>query len=298
MLEKNTLTEQISNAYFSTDYRVFTQSGILHLHAQGDSVELKQLLAKHGVQSAAFITAYNPKSQPTSRDENELRQVQLVQEVAPYWQYLEGEGADKNGEWPPEPSLLILGISLVEARKLARKYCQYAFLFSNENGRTKPIAACPEDQAMLIHPLQRMVNELNIILGATKVTNEELQEESNKQRMHVTFVPRSPSLPEFTCDYDRPLSPAGEALLDYLNESGYVCPVSEAWYALWRKLPSKAREINRPSPPPHPKIWDQFHDMKKRELFIKYILWADQTEGMTDFAIRVRNLAPEQWIQS
>lgn len=67
--------------------------------------------------------------------------------------YVAGEGRDPTGEWPAEPSLLVLGIKLSDGDHLARKYRQNAFVWvGNTVGLPslklmRPLQV-PDDQAL------------------------------------------------------------------------------------------------------------------------------------------------------
>jgi len=151
-----TITKELSEAYFTSKYVVSCGHGKIILPACGDSADLRALLQKHNTNSCAFITAYNPESIDTDLEINETNQMKLLSEVSTNWDYYQGYGVDQNEQREPEPSLLILGISLDEARKLSHRYHQNAFLFGRVTGRTELIATNPEDQSDLVHPLQKI----------------------------------------------------------------------------------------------------------------------------------------------
>ena len=124
------ITEKQSEAYFYTDYRVFTPEGVMVLPALGaEYFNMGKLLNKFGVSTAAFITAYNPGSVQVDDAINASRQDELKKEVSAKWQFFEGEGVAREGGWPPEPSIFVLGIKLDDARVLGLKYGQLAILF-------------------------------------------------------------------------------------------------------------------------------------------------------------------------
>jgi hypothetical protein len=129
-------------------------------YAAGDG--LREIHRKHAVNSSAFLTAYNPFSGQRRPLENAEAQSELVLEVSKRWAFLYGEGSDIDGKWPPEPSILILGITLEEARGLAKKYQQNAFLFGNEKGLSCLIATSPEEQTQFDLLLKRRDAKLNI----------------------------------------------------------------------------------------------------------------------------------------
>jgi len=122
----NKITEEKADAYFAAGYRAFTQTGEIQLPACG----------KAKVQRAALITAYNPFGQQVLPELNQSNQAQLIVEVESRWNYLPAEGYDPSGQWPAEPSLLVLGISLEDALELGQKYKQHAILYVDDAGHT------------------------------------------------------------------------------------------------------------------------------------------------------------------
>jgi hypothetical protein len=117
--------------YEETEYRVESRDAPLVLRVGRASRELAHLFRDRGVASAAFVSAFNPYSQPSDEAENaaanqrlegELRQRRLV--------YLRGVGSDPQGNWR-EPSFLVLGITREEAEALGRAYRQNAIVFAD-----------------------------------------------------------------------------------------------------------------------------------------------------------------------
>jgi hypothetical protein len=97
------------------------------------SEEIKQLFKHHSLSTAAFITAYNPFSQQLSESENLERQEKLLYEIQSRGlNLLKGLGQDPDHKWEGEPSVLILGIALEAAKKVARTYEQNAFVWCDE----------------------------------------------------------------------------------------------------------------------------------------------------------------------
>ncbi len=155
-----TITQEQSPAYFATEYRVFVPTGTIALAARGESDSLARLHDSFDVVSSAFITAYSPHGRKADDATNRQNQTRLVAAVTDRWKYFPGEGADPKGIWPAEPSLLVLGIGLEDALSLGREYHQQAILFATAEGRTDLRACWPEDQTLLIHPLERRARRL------------------------------------------------------------------------------------------------------------------------------------------
>jgi len=183
-----TITAGLSNAYFSSKYVVHYGQKEIKLQALGTSEELRKLLQKHNAHSCAFITAYNPDGIDTDIETNETNQKMLLSEVTRNWEYYSGYGVDQKERRKPEPSLLILGINLEEARKLSHRYHQNAFLFGSVTGRTELIATNPDDQSDLIHPLARASQELNKAFRDSGFTVKE-NSQFLTNGFEVTFVP-------------------------------------------------------------------------------------------------------------
>jgi hypothetical protein len=114
-------------AYRATAYTAHTPHGPLALRIGEVDATLDRLLVAHGFVSWAYVTAHNPGSIPTPAEENELRHRQLRDAVAesgrPFY-----EGSGVGAGWTPEPSLLILGVSEIEAAMLGRRFRQIAIV--------------------------------------------------------------------------------------------------------------------------------------------------------------------------
>jgi hypothetical protein len=115
------ITDEQARAYLATEYHVVAPSGRIVLHALGRSAALQRLQMLHDVTCSAFLTAFNPFSEPADHARNLVNQDHLVADVRERWQFLPGVGVDPTGVWPAEPSILVLGIDRDEALALGRK---------------------------------------------------------------------------------------------------------------------------------------------------------------------------------
>lgn len=116
-------------AYEAADYAVFADPEIRFRIGEANE-GLDDLLEGAAAQCAAFLTAVNPRSERKPPDENVAAMRSLESEVsAAGFPWLPGEGRDPHGQWPPEPSLFVLGISVEEAAALGRRYGQNAIVF-------------------------------------------------------------------------------------------------------------------------------------------------------------------------
>jgi hypothetical protein len=135
--EPSSLDAALVEAYASTEYRVWPGPGdenAFVLKVGQGSAPLAQLHRKFGVHCSAFLTACNPWSQALSEPENAARQ-QSLQEVlqSRSLRWVKGLGQHPDGQWPGEPSFLILGLSLAAARVLAEDFAQNALLWSGQD---------------------------------------------------------------------------------------------------------------------------------------------------------------------
>jgi len=121
-------------AYRATRYRVHAGSAPFELRVDAASEPLAALMRRHGVVTAAYLTACNPHSVRTSdaanRAANDALRAALVAADAFVF---DGEAIDPTGAWPVEPSFLALGIALATARELGVRFRQNALLFADDD---------------------------------------------------------------------------------------------------------------------------------------------------------------------
>jgi hypothetical protein len=126
------ISPELIEAYRRTEYKVLIDGEPRHImRVDEPSGFLLNVLRIHNVTQSAFLTAWNPHSQPLEQKVNAQRMEQLRNEIGEHWVCYDGLGADPEGHWPPEPSFLLLGISLSDALGLAQKYGQNAILYSD-----------------------------------------------------------------------------------------------------------------------------------------------------------------------
>jgi hypothetical protein len=119
----------LAAAYLATTYVVDTPAGPLPLRIGQRHPDLDRLLAEHGVTSWAFITACNPGSTRLSDADNQARQRQLDEAVRRLGKVsLPGRGVGDDGSWPPEESVLVLGLDEAEAGAVGRLFGQTAIV--------------------------------------------------------------------------------------------------------------------------------------------------------------------------
>lgn len=129
-----TVLPELAEAYRRTEFRVADRGWKFVLRHGEHSRVLEECHAAFGVMCSAYLTAWNPRSEPRSREENEAAQARLEAEVtAAGYPFLRGVGVDPSGEWPGEPSVLVLGISGDEAQRLGRAYGQNAIVVAGRD---------------------------------------------------------------------------------------------------------------------------------------------------------------------
>lgn len=120
----------LERAYRATHYDVFDGQSTVQIRVNAVSAPLDQLLAKYQCGIWAFITAHNPYSQPVDDLKNQTRHQELIAEVEGLGTpFLKAVGRDPTGQWPPEESLLIMGIDRECAIAIGKKYNQNAILY-------------------------------------------------------------------------------------------------------------------------------------------------------------------------
>lgn len=116
-------------AYLRTDYRVDDRGYTFVMRVNERSEPLRACHASFAVECSAFITAWNPRSESQSLADNEAAMTRLEHRLASIQlQWLRGEGLDPTGEWPGEPSLLVLGLDEDAAIALGVEFGQNAVL--------------------------------------------------------------------------------------------------------------------------------------------------------------------------
>jgi len=120
----------LKQAYERTTYWVFPAPQQRFALRCGEvSAALDRLLTEVQCRHWAFVTACNPQSAQVTEAENSVRMAQLAAVVEQGgWACRPALGAGADGAWPPEESLLVLGIQAAEALALAGQFDQGALL--------------------------------------------------------------------------------------------------------------------------------------------------------------------------
>lgn len=116
-------------AYLETHYTVFADKPLV-IKVGESSDALQKLHSVHGVDSSAFVTAWNPFSEKLEPAQNEARNAGLADELeARGLAFVEGEGIHPSNNWPAEPSFLIFGLTYEEAKAVGTRYEQNAIIW-------------------------------------------------------------------------------------------------------------------------------------------------------------------------
>jgi hypothetical protein len=129
------LPDPLAAAYLATDYRVCDSPlGPFVIRCGEHSPLATALVTREPVGRWAFVTAENPGSVLLAREANaeRMRQLRAVVEAAGYTHH-PGRGQGP-GDWPPEASLLVLGIAEAEAVSLGRRFGQRAIVTGRRDG--------------------------------------------------------------------------------------------------------------------------------------------------------------------
>lgn len=118
----------LTKAYHQTTYAAAIQ---LRLRIGERNVLLDAFLEDRGALELAYLSAYNPHSRTASDEENRAAQRRLLDRLMGYETYV-GAGEADDGSWPPEPSVLVVGLPREEAIALGREFEQTAIVVARK----------------------------------------------------------------------------------------------------------------------------------------------------------------------
>ena len=123
------IDEPTQQAYRETHFKVYG-SAPMTLQIGQRNAELAHSYEEKRIQSCTFITSCNPYSQPYDDAANAARLAILEIELeAEGLVFIEGIGQHPSGEWPGEASLLVLGLSLEDAKAWGTMHEQNAIVW-------------------------------------------------------------------------------------------------------------------------------------------------------------------------
>lgn len=132
------VSEELCTAYRATTYRVDADDAAFELRINEHHPQFARWLRNAGKTSAAVITAWNPRSLPTSLIENFAQQRQLEQalrvmglEWLPACNLAPVDGATPS-TWDEE-SLLVFDVDEKSARAIAARFGQLAFVWIDQH---------------------------------------------------------------------------------------------------------------------------------------------------------------------
>jgi len=118
----------LESVYRAAVYRVHVEDREIEFKIGEECPQLDEYFHKNDIETAALITAFNPRSLLKSPEENQKAQQTLYDCLRKdNRQYLSGYGADTKGTWPPEESALILNLDFEQACQLANQFNQAGF---------------------------------------------------------------------------------------------------------------------------------------------------------------------------
>jgi len=122
--------EELARAYRATTYAAAIP---LRLRLGEPNPLVDALLDDLGASRYAFLTAWNPGAKPRSEAENREAQQRLMDALEGRPVFV-GAGEADDGSWPPEPSLLVVGLACDEAVELGRRFGQVAIVVGEKGG--------------------------------------------------------------------------------------------------------------------------------------------------------------------
>lgn len=126
---------RLERAYRRTAYCVEDGEVRIDLRIQVRNAQIDSLLDRYRARSWAFVTAYNPDSQPLDARANRRRQAAFERTIAT--PFLRGWGRGLAGNWAPEGSVLLVGASPRRAQRLAVRWGQAAVVIGVRGGRPR-----------------------------------------------------------------------------------------------------------------------------------------------------------------
>jgi len=125
------MDKELLDNYKNTDYWFAVGEKTITLTIGQKNNAFDRLCERTGHTTGTFITAFNPQSQLLTKSENERRNKQLathLEQIADVCCF-SGEGQDREKQWPPEASFMVLGLSQKTAIDLAQEYQQNALVW-------------------------------------------------------------------------------------------------------------------------------------------------------------------------
>ncbi len=120
-------------AYEETHYCILGENPFTLMIGVAERL-LADLHRAHRVECSAYVTAVNPFSRAIDAAKNADRQATLEDEIRRTgFDYVRGVGRHPSGTWPGEPSILILGMPMEDAKVLGVRHEQNAIVWCGSN---------------------------------------------------------------------------------------------------------------------------------------------------------------------
>ncbi|WP_353150928.1 DUF3293 domain-containing protein [Pollutimonas bauzanensis] len=126
------IPDPLLTAFLETNYVVFSPAASFSLRIGKYSAGLAKLMSEHRANTAAILTAYNPGAAPVDIKANRDAQKLLLDSIQMQSvSYFFGENIPADADGPLEPTIVVMGMQLEQARALAEQFKQLAFVFSD-----------------------------------------------------------------------------------------------------------------------------------------------------------------------
>lgn len=137
-----TITPELIAAYKSTNFEVQTPEAGIVLKADQTNPEFDKFLQSRGVATSVIITAWNPWSEPRSREKNKESQ-RIMEDLMRNAGFilLPAAGVDPTGGWEPEQSCCALGMAEEEGILWGTRFQQNAVI-THEKGKPSKLCIC------------------------------------------------------------------------------------------------------------------------------------------------------------
>ena len=125
----------LANLYRATTFRVESPGGIIDIRVGEKHPRIDALLLRHSATEWAYITAWNPRSQLVSHLQNATAQLAMVQLLHNRnLDFYEGDGIPDSGDWTPERSVWVAGLTRQNAAAVGSQFGQTAVVVGTMRG--------------------------------------------------------------------------------------------------------------------------------------------------------------------
>ena len=122
------LTTELITAYLNANYYILEQEQF-KFQIGVYSKDFENLFKQYNVNNGSFISAYNPRSQPTIQIQNKNKHRQFKNKLLKdNLLFLEAVSTDPAGRWSPEYAFLVLDINKNKAIQFGISLCQNAIV--------------------------------------------------------------------------------------------------------------------------------------------------------------------------